>query len=136
MGSSVGAELAAEVVRVSFPVLIGIGLLGGVGAIARFALDAAVGGRLGTAFPYGTLVVNVSGAFLLGALAGAAVGPTANRLVGTGLLGAFTTFSTWALESHRLAEDGHTRPSAANFIISLVLGLGAAWAGRRVGGWL
>jgi fluoride exporter len=121
---------------VTWPVVIGIGLLGGLGAIARFGLDGAVSAQLGTDFPYGTLVVNVSGAFGLGALAGAAVGQDVNRLAGTGLVGAFTTFSTWALESHRLAEAGRARLGAANFIISLLLGLGAAWAGRRFGAWL
>lgn len=120
----------------TWPVVIGIGLLGGVGAVARFALDGAVGGRLGTEFPYGTLAVNISGAFVLGALAGAAVGSDVNRLAGTGLTGGFTTFSTWALESHRLGEDGRVRPGAANFIISLLFGLGAAWAGRKLGAWL
>jgi CrcB protein len=120
---------------VSWPVVIGIGLLGGAGAIGRFLLDAAVGARVGTGFPYGTLAVNLSGAFALGALAGAAVGPDTERLAGTGLIGAFTTFSTWALESHRLGEDGRLRLGAANFIISLLLGLGAAWLGRRFGAW-
>ena len=113
--------------------VIGIGLLGGIGAITRFLLDGAVGRRLGTGFPYGTLAVNVSGAFALGALAGAVVDSDVNRLAGTGLIGAFTTFSTWALESHRLGEDGQGRVAAANFAISLLLGLGAAWAGRRLG---
>lgn len=117
----------------SVPVVIGIGLFGGIGALARFLLDGAVGRRLGTGFPYGTLAVNLSGAFGLGALAGAAAGSDVNRLAGTGLIGAFTTFSTWALESHRLGEDGQGRLAAANFAVSLVLGVGAAWAGRRLG---
>jgi CrcB protein len=121
---------------VTWPVVIGIGLLGGVGAIARFILDGAISERLGTAFPFGTLAVNVSGAFVLAALAGAAVGGQVNRLVGTGLVGSFTTFSTWALESQRLGEDGRIDLGAANFVVSLLLGLGAAWAGRRFGAWL
>jgi CrcB protein len=120
----------------TWPVVIGIGVLGGLGAIARFVLDGAVSGRLRGDFPYGTLSVNLSGAFLLGALAGAAVSSQVNRLVGVGLIGAFTTFSTWALESQRLAEDGRIGLGAANFVVSLLLGLGAAWAGRRFGAWL
>jgi CrcB protein len=118
------------------PVLIGIGIVGGVGAIARFALDAAVGARLGREFPFGTLVVNLLGAFGLGVLVGAVVSPDEYRLAGTGLVGGFTTFSTWALESHRLGEEGELHRAAINFGVSLVLGVTAAWAGRHVGAWL
>lgn len=66
---------------------------------------------------------------------GAATGQDAYRLAGTGLIGAFTTFSTWALESHRLGEDGAPWLSVVNFGVSLVLGVAAACAGRHVGGW-
>lgn len=66
-------------------------------------------------------------------LVGAAVRNDAYDIAGTGLLGAFTTFSTWALESHRLGEDGQLRLGALNFVVSLVLGLSAAWAGRQLG---
>jgi CrcB protein len=115
-------------------VLVGIGIVGGAGAIARFALDAAVGARLGREFPFGTLVVNVFGAFVLGVLVGVVVSPDEYRLAGTGLVGGFTTFSTWALESHRLGEDGELHGAAINFVVSLLLGVAAAWAGRAVGG--
>ncbi len=82
-----------------------IGTFGGVGAITRFLLDGAIAGRLGRGFPYGTLVVNLTGSFTLGVLAGVALDGDAYRMAATGLIGAFTTFSTWALESHRLGED-------------------------------
>jgi CrcB protein len=118
---------------VTLPVVLGIGLLGGLGAIGRFLLDGAVASRVGRDFPYGTLVVNLSGAFALGVLVGAAVDDTPYRLAGTGLVGAFTTFSTWALESHRLGEDGQLRLGALNFAVSLVIGVWAAWAGRHLG---
>jgi CrcB protein len=121
---------------VSLPVVLGVGLVGGVGAIARFLLDGAIAGRFGREFPYGTLLVNLLGAFVLGVLVRAALDPNAYRLLGTGLIGAFTTFSTWALETHRLGEEGELRLGAGNFAISLVLGLLAVWAGRHVGGWL
>ena len=117
----------------SAAVLIGIGLLGGAGALGRFLLDGFVSGRAGDRFPWGTLAVNLSGAFALGMLAGATVGGDARRLVATGLLGAFTTFSTWMFESHRLAEDGDGRLGAVNLVASLVLGIAAAWLGRRIG---
>ena len=115
-------------------VVLGVGLVGGLGAIARFLLDGAVASRLGRDFPFGTLAVNLLGAFALGVLVGAAVPTDSYRLAGTGLIGAFTTFSTWTLESHRLGEDGRLRLGLLNFAISLALGLVIAWAGRRLGG--
>ena len=115
-------------------VLAGIGLIGGAGALGRFLLDAAVTARAGDRFPWGTLAVNLSGTLALGVLVGAAVEGDGLRLVGTGLLGAFTTFSTWAFESHRLAEDGQLRLGVANLVLSLSLGVVAAWLGREIGG--
>lgn len=120
----------------SLTVTIGVGLLGGVGAVARFLLDGAVARRLGREFPWGTLVVNLTGAFALGVLVGAALHDDVFRIVGTGLLGAYTTFSTWAFESHRLGEDGELHLGALNFAVSLVFGVAVAWAGRELGGGL
>jgi CrcB protein len=111
--------------------IIGIGLLGGVGAVARFLLDGAVTARAGAGFPWGTLAVNVSGAFLLGVVAGAVEGD-AYRLLATGLLGAYTTFSTWMLESHRLGEDGRLPLGLLNFALSLAVGIAAVWVGRQL----
>jgi len=74
--------------------------------------------------------------FALGLLVGVAVGKDAYRLLGTGLVGAFTTFSTWTFERHRLGEDGELHLGVVNFAISLALGVAAAWAGRRLGVWL
>jgi fluoride exporter len=117
----------------SLTLLIGIGLVGGAGAIGRFLLDGAIAGRVGRSLPWGTLAVNITGAFLLGMLAAASVGADTLRLGATGVLGSFTTFSTWALESHRLGEDGQLRLGVANFVVSLVLGVSAAWLGRELG---
>lgn len=114
-------------------VVFGVGILGGIGAVARFVLDGAVARRLVGTFPYGTLIVNLLGSFVLGVCVGAALSGDAYRVVGAGLLGSFTTFSTWALESHRLAEDGQLRLGVLNFAASLALGIGAAWAGRHLG---
>lgn len=113
--------------------ILAVGLVGGAGAIARFLLDGAVAARLGRRFPFGTLAVNLSGAFALGVLVGAALRGDAYDIAGTGLLGAFTTFSTWALESHRLGEDGQLALGAVNFVVSLVLGVALAWLGRELG---
>lgn len=117
----------------TLPLLLAIGAVGGLGAIARFAVDAAVSARASGAFPYGTLVVNVSGALALGILVGAALSSDAYRVAGTGFLGAYTTFSTWMFESQRLSEDGEARLGGVNFIGSLVLGVAAAWVGRKIG---
>jgi fluoride exporter len=118
---------------VSPVVVAGIAALGGAGAIGRFLLDGAVAARTRRAFPWGTLAVNLTGAFLLGLLTGVALSGDALRLLGTGLLGAYTTFSTWSLESHRLGEDGQLRLGALNFAVSLVLGVAVAWIGRELG---
>ncbi len=117
----------------SAPVLLAVGCVGGVGSIARLLLDGAVSVRVGREFPYGTLLVNVVGAFVIGLLVGLALDADAYRIAGTGLIGGFTTFSTWTLESHRLGEDGELRFGIANFAASLIIGVAAAWAGRHLG---
>lgn len=117
-------------------IVVAVGLAGGVGAVARFALDGLVAGRVGRQFPFGTLAVNLLGAFALGVLVGATVTGDAYRVWGIGLIGGFTTFSTWVFESHRLGEDGELGLGALNFAVSLALGIGVAWLGRQTGGWL
>ncbi len=117
----------------SLLVAIGVGLLGGLGAMARFVLDGRISRRVGREFPYGTLLVNLIGAFTLGVIVGVAIGANAYRLLGTGLIGGFTTFSTWAFESHRLGEDGELGIGGLNFAVSLVAGVLAAWLGRKLG---
>jgi CrcB protein len=114
-------------------VWIAVGCIGGVGALARFALDAAISERWGGLFPLGTLGVNASGAFLLGLVTGLALHGDALLLVATGGLGSYTTFSTWMFESHRLGEDGELRGLFANVAISLAVGLGAVALGRALG---
>jgi CrcB protein len=118
---------------VSLALVGAIGLAGGVGALARFAIDGAVAARAASEFPFGTLVVNLTGALALGVIVGVALGDDAYRVVGTGLLGGYTTFSTWMFESQRLGEDGELRLGALNTAVSLVLGLLVAWAGRHLG---
>jgi len=115
--------------------LVWIGVLvgGGVGATLRFLVDGAVAARAGKAFPFGTLVVNLSGAIVLGLLAGLALPHDISMVVGTGVVGSYTTFSTWMLESQRLAEERQNRYATINVVVSLVLGLAAAALGRWVG---
>ncbi len=113
----------------SAAVWIGIGLLGGLGACARVLLGAAVDRRADRPFPWGTLAVNLLGAFVLGVLAGAGLGGDAYTLAATGFLGAFTTFSTWVVDARLLGG----RAGVANVGVPLVLGLLAVWLGRELG---
>lgn len=108
----------------------GVALLGGVGAVLRLLVDRAVARRAARSFPFGTLAVNLSGAALLGLLGGLAVNREAALLVGTALIGSYTTFSTWMLETERLAEERQTPLAVANIVASMVLGLGAALLGQ------
>ena len=117
-------------------VWIGVGVLGGCGALARFGLTLFVADRLHPHFPAGTLLVNLSGAFLLGLLAGASVEGDARLLLGAGLLGSYTTFSTWMVETQRIGEAGKRRIAVSNVALSLVLGLAGAALGRALGGHL
>lgn len=111
----------------------GIAALGAVGALARLGLDGALSRRLGgEGFPWGTTGVNLLGALLAGLLAGAGVDGAGRALLAVGALGSFSTFSTWMLETHRLAEDGRGRLALANLAVGLAGG--AALAG--LGWWL
>ena len=114
-------------------VWIGVALLGGGGALARFMLDGTVGSLARGGFPLGTLAVNVSGALLLGLLSGAALTGDALVLAGTATLGSYTTFSTWMLESQRLAEDAEGGGALLNIGLSLAAGVGAAALGHAIG---
>jgi CrcB protein len=118
----------------SAAVWVGLAAAGGIGAVARFVLDGGLSARARGVLPLGTLAVNLTGALVLGLLAGAGVAGDALRLAGTGFVGAYTTFSTWMFESHRLAEEGELRAAALNVAGSLVLGLAAAALGRWIGG--
>jgi len=106
---------------------------GGLGAVARFAVDGLVEDHLPGEYPWGTLVVNLSGSFLLGLVVGLGAGHRVQLLVGTATLGAYTTFSTWMLESHRSAQDGESRLAWRSIFIALFAGLAVAALGRVVG---
>lgn len=117
-------------------VLIALG--GAAGAVARYAVDGWVSERLAGAFPWGTLVVNLSGSLVLGLLVALAIerdvlpadirGP-----VLIGFLGAYTTFSTLMLESWRLVEGGAIGLAAVNVVGSSILGLIAVVVGLALG---
>jgi CrcB protein len=108
-------------------------LIGGAGSVLRFLADGVVASAAGRDFPVGTLAVNVSGAVILGVITGLALGHDQALLAGTAAVGSYTTFSTWMLETQRLAEERQHRKAAVNVIASLVLGIAAAALGRLIG---
>ena len=112
---------------------VAVGLAGGCGAVARALLTHLVNIRTGRAFPYGTLTVNLSGASFSACMAGSGLSGDALRIVGTGLLGAYTTFSTWMFETHHANALGHRGRAVANIAVSLAAGLLVVWLGRSVG---
>jgi fluoride exporter len=113
-------------------------LVGGfAAAIARQELFSAVQERASTQFPVGILVVNLSGAFVLGFLYGLGVASHwphwAATGVQTGFIGAYTTYSTWAVDSMALIRGGAGRAAAGNLAGSLAAGVLLAWGGATLG---
>lgn len=112
--------------------LVGAG--GCVGAVARFLLSAWIGQRFGTAFPWATAAINVSGSFVLGLLLtlvlARLVSDPWRLLIGVGFLGAYTTFSTFEYESARL---GFSWAALGNLVGSVAAGYGAVWLGITLG---
>jgi fluoride exporter len=117
----------------SAPVWIAVAALGAVGALARFLVDGVVSARVGREFPLGTLVVNVSGAVVLGLIVGLGFSGIRLTLVGSATLGSYTTFSTWMFETQRLVEEGEIASATGNAVISLAVGVAAAALGRLIG---
>lgn len=113
---------------------VGVAVIGGFGAIARFVIDRAVTKHKSSSFPLGTFVINISGAWLLGFVGGLVLRPDIALLAGTAFVGAYTTFSTWMLETHRLGEERQLSFAFANIAVSVLLGLGAAALGLWMGG--
>lgn len=116
--------------------LIGWAALGGgLGAALRYAVDVAVSSRWQRTFPLGTFVINVSGSAILGLLVGLASGPTVLALVGTGVLGGYTTFSTASYDAVRLARDGRRTIALAyavgTLVVTVVVALLGLWLGSR-----
>lgn len=105
----------------------------GLGAPARYLLDGWVQDHTGGAFPWGTFAVNTSGCLLLGLLTGLVLyhgtDPTTRTILGTGGLGAYTTFSTFTFETVRLAEEGAMEEALLNAAAGAFVGLAAASAG-------
>lgn len=112
----------------------GVALVGAAGAWARFYVGGLITARRPSAFPFGTFTVNLTGGFLLGLLTGLSVSGDALLVLGTGLLGAYTTFSTWMVEAQRLGEDGAFAAMSLHLLGSMIAGLAATGAGWLLGG--
>lgn len=100
-----------------------------VGAPARYVVDKAVTARVAAGFPWGTLVVNLTGCLLLGLVSGATLPAGAVALLGTGFCGAYTTYSTFGYEAVSMAERARRRAALSYVLVSVVGGVALAAAG-------
>lgn len=110
---------------------------GAIGAVGRFAAVSAVGALFGHGFPFGTLFVNVVGSFALGAVIEVSAlawspSPEIRAMIVVGILGAFTTFSTFSLDVVTLMSRGETAAGLAYVAASVLLSIGALWAGMAL----
>lgn len=110
-----------------------VGLGAAFGAVARYVIDQAVTRNRASAFPAGTWVINITGSFVLGVLTGLAshhgLRPDVVTVIGTGVCGGYTTFSTFSFETIRLTEDGSGLVAVGNIVGSIAAGLAAAALG-------
>lgn len=113
-----------------------VALGGMVGAPVRYLADRAMARRFDSVLPLGTLVVNVTGSAVLGALIGAGANHWLLAAAGTGFCGALTTFSTFGYETVRLAEEGAYSYAVANVVIGVAASLAAAYLGASVTEWV
>ncbi len=118
--------------------LLAIAAGGALGALLRYGMSLGVHGLLGRGFPYGTLTVNVTGSLAMGVLyvlllERSALGPEWRLALLVGLLGSFTTFSSFAIETLVLVEEGAPWRALANVLASVVTCLVACWAGLWIG---
>ncbi|CAN5352865.1 fluoride efflux transporter CrcB [soil metagenome] len=121
----------------SIQLLVLTGLGGGGGAVARYWVDTVIRSRIRSAFPWGTMTINVSGSLILGALTGLAsahlLGAQWLTLLGTGVMGGYTTFSTASVETVRLLVDRHYPAGLVNGLGMIALCVAAASLGVAVG---
>ena len=110
---------------------------GAIGSVLRYAVQGWFRDAFGARFPWGTFVVNISGCLVIGLLAGYFAGPRLVReeyRIGLmiGVLGGYTTFSSFGLETFSLASDGQLRLALVNMVMSCVVGFVAVWIGYRM----
>lgn len=110
-----------------------VGLGASAGAVSRYLIDQAVTRNRATAFPAGTWIINITGSFILGLLTGLAahhgLPVDVVTVIGTGVCGGYTTFSTFSFETIRLTEDGSGLIAVGNVVGSIAAGLAAAALG-------
>jgi len=116
---------------------IWVSLGGAIGSAARFWISGLVAQRFGQTFPFGTLMVNVTGSFIIGILAALSIpegrgmlSPSAREFLMIGVCGGYTTFSSFSLQTLALAQDGEWLRAFANTIASVALCLVAVWLGH------
>lgn len=110
-----------------------IALLGGALAVARFSLDAILSDHPVQPFPLGIFAVNLTGTFVIGVAAGAELGGETLAIVAGGVTGSFTTFSTWMLDTERLAGSGRRDLALVNLGLSVIAGFAAVAVGHLLG---
>ena len=120
---------------------LSIALGGALGSMARYATGIYVGRWLGTAFPWGTLFINIIGSFLIGAFAESFAlrwdaGPSMRVFLVVGICGGYTTFSTFSLDVVTLINRGALLAAAAYIVASVVLGVAALYAGLHAMRWV
>ena len=114
--------------------ILAVAVGGGIGATARYLVSTWAAGRFGADFPYGTLIVNVAGCFMIGLFMTLTterliVSPYWRLIFAVGFLGGLTTFSSYSYETLRLIEDSDLLPAFYNIGLNLILGFAATWAG-------
>lgn len=112
--------------------LLATGAAGAVGTVLRFSVDGAVMRAFRRPFPLGTMTVNLSAALLLGLVVGLVATGRTQTIVGTGLLGGYSTFSTWMLETRQLYADRQAGWAVVNLVASVVGGVLGIVVGRAV----
>jgi CrcB protein len=124
-----------------------IGLGGALGSMLRFGLGGWIDmtvSRAGQIFPWGTIVVNITGCFIIGFIAGISVAgegriylaPLTRQFITIGILGGYTTFSSFSLQTLTLAQSGQRWEALANVLLSVVLCLLGVWLGAGIAGWI
>lgn len=110
-----------------------VGLGGALGSISRYYLDHYISVKIKTSYPVGIFTINLIGAFLLGFVQNMLQNPAGTLLIGTGFLGAFTTFSTFLWQFYGLGQAGRKKMASVYFIMSIILGIAFFIIGFRVG---
>jgi CrcB protein len=134
----IAGAIATEIATMQAYLLIGLG--GALGSMARHWLNGMIGGLAGVGFPWGTLVVNVSGSFLIGFAAATMnaegrfpASEASRQFLMVGLCGGYTTFSAFSLQTLSLLQGGQWLPAAGNVGLSVMLCMAAVWLGYMAG---